>query len=276
MNWNRGLNFCITTGFSVKSLFRLLSAILLAVISVGCCSCRQNADKPVSLDGSHWKLETINGSSLIENYYASMYFRQTLIMGAEGVNTYYGHYASDAPHKINISECMFTALGSTERLNAEEDRFIATFTKIASYHIDGNKLILSDASGQSLLVFQKLPEYTENPTDLINTRWRPIMVNGEPYNQIWNALVTFKDDGTAVATTSRFVSEFTYRAAGDDIWGETTKRSGTTRDRLSTDKEADKFLGALNGVSNYRILNSQLEIYTMQQEQVAVVHVPVN
>lgn len=255
----------------MKRLFCFLFAILLAVISAGYSSCRQNTDKPVSLDGSHWKLETIGGSSLIENYYASIYFRQTLIMGDEGVNTYYGHYSLTEPKKINISDCMFTAEGSTEELNTEEQMFLAAFSKIVSYHIDDNKLILSDTSGQSLLAFVKLPKSIENPTDLINTKWRPITIRGEPYNEIRNALLTFKNDRSAVATAGRFVNEFTYRAAGDDLWWETTNRSRTTTDRLSTDKEIDKFLSALSDISNYRILNGQLEIYTMRQEQVTVV-----
>ena len=66
---------------NMKRLFCFLSVILLGVIVTGNCSCQQKTSGIDELDGTHWKLQTINGSNLIENYYIGMYFRHEQIMG---------------------------------------------------------------------------------------------------------------------------------------------------------------------------------------------------
>lgn len=252
-----------------------LSTALLVVTAAGSCSCAQKKAGIDELDGTHWKLLTIDGCTLIENSYASMYFRHEQIMGYAGINRYGGYYSLKSPNKLVISNCMFTQMGSTDERNEQERKFIAAFGQVENYRLTDNQLILSDKSGQSRLAFTKLPKYTEDPAKIINTKWRPVMVHGEPYNKISDALLIFHNDGTAIATDSVYTNEYSYQAIGDDLWWEGERGWRTTLDYVPTDPDAGKFLAALNLVSNYRIVNGQLEIYTMWQEQAAVVMVPV-
>ena len=261
---------------SVKRLFCFLLVVLLGVIVTGSCSCQHKTSGIDELDGTRWKLDAINGSNLIENYYISMYFRHEQIMGDDGINTYAGYYSIESPNKLVISNCMLTQMGSTAERNEQEQRFTKAFGNVVNYHLDGNKLILSDVSGQALLVFLKLPKYNENPAKLINTKWRPVTIRGEPYNQISNVILIFHNDGTAIATDGLYTSEYTYQAIGDDLWWEEERGWSTTLDNVPTNPDAGKFLSSLNEVSNYRLVNGKLELYTMWQEQVAVILVPVD
>ena len=261
---------------NMKRLFCFLSVVLLGVIVTGSCSCQHKISGIDELDGTHWKLQTINGSNLIENYYASMYFRPEQIMGDDGINTYAGYYILEAPNNLVISNCAFTLMGSTAERNEQEQRFTKAFGNVVNYHLEGNKLILSDVSGQPSLVFLKLPKSTENATQLINTKWRPVTVRGEPCNQISNAILIFHSDGIAIATDGLYTSEYTYQVIGDDLWWEGEMGWRTTLDNVPTNPDAGKFLASLNEVSNYRLVNGQLELYTMWQEQVAVILVPVD
>ena len=253
----------------MKKLTYILSIIFIILSAVLACSCRSNTEAVTTteedtttevitaLDSTHWKLESINGGALVPNSYISLYFRDEKVLGYSGCNQYGGSYSEVSSGKVKFSDVAFTLLGCYKEINDQESSYSQALAKTETYNFENGKLTFADASGKSLLVFQKLPEYTADPAKLINTKWRPISIGGETLNKGLNTTLNFDDKGTASGTAGAFIFEFTYQAKGNElIWtGQLVKR--VTDSTTSQDDQAANYTDALGMVANYRLVNGQ-------------------
>lgn len=247
----------------MNKLVRGLTALLIVVMVISTSSCRQNAGRLNELDGTHWRLQSINGNGLVEGSYISLYFCWGRIRGYSGCNTYGAEYTVESLGKLRFSEGMFTLLACSKEINDQETSYTAAIRTTELYHLEGDKLILSNASGQPQLVFLKLPKYAVNPASLTNTKWRLVAMEGIPVSEDLNATVNFDDSGNAQGSAGPYNFEFKYQAKGDDIWWTTQAAKRVTMATAPTDGEAGHFLSALGCAATYRLVNGQLEIFAI-------------
>ena len=216
------------------------------------------------LDGTHWALRSIDGEGLVTGSYISLYFRSGQAHGYSGCNTYGGKYTVESSGKVRFTDIVSTLLlASSPEVNSQETRYLAVLSSAESYRIAGKELTLNDPSGQGALVFMELPSYTSDPSELVNTRWRLVSIGGTPVGVGLDATLSFDDSGGASGTSGPFEYAFKYEAQGDDIWWTLQSVKRVTMTTAPTDVEASHFVGALGFAATYRIVNSQLEVFTI-------------
>lgn len=74
--------------------------------------------------------------------------------GLSAVNRYFGSYKTDGD-KITLGTAGSTMMAGPEKLMSAERNYLNFLSEVKTYRLDGNRLILSKASGESL-VFEKV------------------------------------------------------------------------------------------------------------------------
>ena len=182
-----------------------------------------NTDSPV---GSQWWAVSINGSEVIDNTYLSLYLHTDgSVRGNTGCNHYGGSYSVNTTNmKIFSGDDGFkTNLGCAEEvINKQEDIYLDGLRNATSYYIIGNFMELRDSSNNTLIIFERRPEYPMDPADLIGTGWQLARINGESITELQSVTLIFDDTGNSGRGEGRgysayFGYEFSYQANGDDI-----------------------------------------------------------
>jgi heat shock protein HslJ len=145
-------------------------------------------------------------------------FADGQVGGTAGCNRYFGSYETDGSASL-----AFGPLGSSmmmcfpEEVMLQETAFLANMSSVAAYEILNGQLLLQDAEGQTVLVFNG-----EQPITLTNTTW---IVTG--YNNGNQAVVgvatdtemtaVFAEDGTMSGSAGCNNYRATYTIDGDTI-----------------------------------------------------------
>jgi heat shock protein HslJ len=230
------------------------------------------AEPTDELAGSQWKAVSINGNSLVEATYISLYFRYDgVVWGYSGLNTYGGSYSAETPH-IQVSGGITTALGSSSKsIEEQEDTYQDCLRNATSYRVDGNYLRIYDAVNQQRLVFEKIPEYPMNPSDLVGTSWQLADIDGVSINESQSAALVFDDSGNSgkgsfKTYTGIYDYEFSYEAYGDDIIVTSSRVRRTAEIPEELRVNAGRYFPGISLVSNYRLTTDRLELFTARGE----------
>jgi heat shock protein HslJ len=235
---------------------------------------------PVSgdiLDGTQWKLISLNGSPPVNGSYISLYFNNGGMWGSAGINIYGVQYSIQSPDVIILGMGSITEMGGPEYLVQQEELYAQSIFKASHFSIDNPYLNIFDADRVKTLVFERLTEYPVNPADLIGTKWWLVNINKEPVIEGLSITLNFgSDEGTG--QSGCFVYSLYYDAGlfyhpGDNIrWGNSSKRTG----ELPEDQEdqASSYLGKIAVAAYFNLIDDKLEIFTARGD--TLVFKPVN
>jgi heat shock protein HslJ len=215
------------------------------------------------LDGTQWSLIEINGKEIIEGSYISLYFRNGSVQGFAGCNTYGAGYSTEEPGILEIQMLTMTAMACYFPLGVleQEEEYVETLSNGAHYSIIYNELEIYGPGNEKLLAFEKIPEYSMDPADLVGTSWQLVSMNGEPVLEGLSITLTFENDSEASGRAGCFDYVLHYTASGDDIgWGMTTRRDGELSREL--ERQALRYTDSVMWVANYRLTSDRLELYT--------------
>ena len=223
------------------------------------------------LDGSQWKLISLNKSPLIPDSYISLYFMRGEFRGYAGLNTYAGEYSIDPPGALTISELFRTLLGGSEDRIKQESDYLEAFRDASFFKQADNLLEFFNDAGETTLVFERIPEYPADPADLENTRWEIISLDGQPAPEGLSAVLEFGPGGKATAQSGYYITEISYEAFGDSlrIRGSSSENRRYTEYHLPVrtptemEEQAARFTGAISQAANYRLSANDLEILTI-------------
>ncbi|HEY4662125.1 MAG TPA: META domain-containing protein [Candidatus Humimicrobiaceae bacterium] len=255
---NAGEKVCLFSLTIIAILF-----ILLGILSVIACRYNEDDIAPIKLDGTQWKLISLNGSELIEGTHISLYFRNGIVWGSAGCNIYGGEYLTEDPDILNIPGVGKTEMDclSPEGIMEQDDTYTRSLTNAAFYYVTGEHLEIYSADKQKLLIFERKPEYPMNPADLVGTSWQLISINGDQVTEGLSIMLTFDSDSEASGCAGCFDYELSYEASGDDIrWGIRSERNGELPQDLEF--QALRYTDSILWASNYRLTTDGLEIYT--------------
>jgi hypothetical protein len=146
----------------------------------------------------------------------------------------------------------------------QEQRYQLPFRNSITYKLVENQLEIYDASGEKALVFESLPEYPIDPTDLIGTHWTLDNLNGRTDNL--NATLTFETGNTATGQAGNWVTHLNYAASGDTI--HVLGVDAVNRLPVFTPSDQDRLAGEYTSVlafmSGYHLSGDRLEIFTIK------------
>lgn len=255
----------IARAFSVVSIL-----LILSTTSCGTNNSPRYSNIPgYTFDGSQWKLISINGNELVRGSYISLYFQKEKVWGSCGVNIYGGKYATASPNILNLSQIISTAMGGPDDLIRQEGIYLKNIQSAKYALLSGNQLEITSANNTELLVFERLPEYPENPASLVGTNWQLVSMNDQSVREGLSITLNFVSENGASGEAGCFYYALSYDNGlpdGDDIrWGISSSRVGNLPNEL--EEQASRYTDSIAWAANYRLTKDRLEIYTARGDR---------
>lgn len=132
------------------SLFALFAALLMAACAPG------NPAAGGSPVGMEWKLAEINGKPVLAGSVVTLELKDGKGGGNAGCNSYGGEY------QLRGTQLSFGSLAMTEMacmdpagVMEQETQYLQTLSQAAAFQMTGDRLEVKNASGETILVFQK-------------------------------------------------------------------------------------------------------------------------
>ena len=207
------------------------------------------------LDGSGWKLVSPDGNPVTDGSYISLYFRNGEVWGSDNGLIYSAKYSVQPSDIIAFSE--ISALDSNRQ---PAESYLKFIKDAAVYRLKDNHLEIDKADHTGIL-FEKLPEYTADPDNLIGTWWRLASIDNNPVEYGLNITLDFDSANRASGQAGCFAYTLSYEANGDDIrWGINSRKIDELPRSLET--RALQYTDTIIWAANYHLFEDKLEIFT--------------
>ena len=137
---------------------KLFSVLMIAALTVGCCSaCRMRVKNAKPLEGTVWHLVKVGGESLtlpVDSF--NIILNENGLGGRGACNSLLGQYATGDKYALRFSH-----LGSTRMLcphnEALESKLLQILAQTTHYDIDYDMLMLIN-KGEVIAVFKAQPQ----------------------------------------------------------------------------------------------------------------------
>jgi heat shock protein HslJ len=123
-------------------------ALGLAVVLVGCRTAGPAAPANVSLAGTSWGAEDIDGRGVMSGVSSTLVFDAAQrISGRAACNQYFGTAERGEGGRLLLKPAGTTRMACPDAVMEQERRFLEALGAVTSYRSDGGALSLLDASG---------------------------------------------------------------------------------------------------------------------------------
>lgn len=239
------------------------SSLRLILVSV-------ESKEPVSdmgtsqFEGSEWTLTSYRNQDgelvdPIKGTFASAKFEGGQVNGNASCNSYFGGYELDG-NRINIGPLASTEMfcGSPTGVMDQEMAFLSAMNGAKEYSIESGQLIFSDASGETILVFE-----SAEPLDLPGSLWNVLMYNNgkEAVVSVLNGTqisAYFGEDGQLTGNAGCNNYSASYEVEGDQIkiGPAVTTRKACSEPEGVMDQEME-YLAALEMAQSFQFEDQQ-------------------
>jgi heat shock protein HslJ len=219
---------------------------------------------PFSLNNTSWILANLNNQSATPDSMISINFAQNNISGSDGCNRYRASYTQNADKlMLTVNKNLISSMmACPEPLMQQASAYISALTDTVSYKIDGQQLILFNASGKTLANFTKQRE------ELAGTSWRVTSSNNGKQAVVSTILglkltSVFSTDGrlSGSAGCNSYTASYEVFEKSIKINSIASTRKMCVKPDGIMEQEA-QFLKALATVSTYQFDGKKLELRT--------------
>lgn len=215
-----------------------------------------------SLIETEWILISLRGQPPLAGSNTTLEITLDQLNGYAGCNWYGGPYTL-AADQLKITEISNTAQGcqTPEGILQHEETYLNTLREVVAYQIVTETLRLSNAAGETLLLFRNKPQLPMNPADLEGTHWQLQSLNGHSLLEGSRITLEFSEQNFQGFAGCR---DYTgaYQASGDDIrFPQLAMTQTDCPDPALLDQEGE-YTTALSEATHYRLSEGQLEIET--------------
>jgi heat shock protein HslJ len=223
------------------------------------------ATPPFELAGSEWTLESLNGAALAPESNITLTFEADSLGGYSGCNSYGGPYTATAAGGFDAGEIAMTAMACLEQpIMDQEAAFSQALLEATTYSVTDDELRLSNANGETTLVFRRRIPEPMDPVQLQNTDWQLVTVNGE--SLLPGRAITLRfgaDQATGYAGCRSYEADFS--AEGDHLSFPMISMVETVCWKPESYLlQEGQFTEDLGRISHYRLADGLLEIVTVQ------------
>jgi heat shock protein HslJ len=195
----------------VRVAFAISSLVLLAGLAGGCGGDGGGGGDAAQLENTPWQLVSGKDITLSAGIVPSAAFSEGTVFGSNGCNQYRAPYTLDGD-SLEIGDASGTLMACPPPADAIEQAYVAALAEVASWAIDGEELVLSDADGNELLRYAVAS---------IQGEWKVTGVNtGDAVSSpILDTELTavFADDGSLTGSAGCNNYTTTYTAETGDI-----------------------------------------------------------
>jgi len=222
-----------------------------------------------ALDDTEWVLTSLNGSSLLEGSNITLNFAGGEVGGFAGCNAYGGEYTAADEGTLTIGETMITCqlCPSPEGVMQQEDAYTEALRNAAAYRLLDGRLEITNAAGETTLVFAMKENFLMDPRDLVGTAWQLVSMDGRSPVEGSTITFAFHDQNQVSGSAGCRGYVATYEASGDDIrfsWLAMMGDICTGPESLL--EQEGQYTTSLGWATNYRLSEGQLEILTARGE----------
>ena len=166
---------------------------------------RETTEMP---DGVKWVLETVDGSPLIEDTFASLFIRPDGYIGFDGCNSFGG--ISEDGTLVTKPDGMFSAPASIRTLMLcdgpdgimeQAEAYMDALMQGESYRIVDDRLEIMDGAGEVRLVLVRQEPLPGRPADLVGSAWQ-LVVEDDEDNDVRVPTLAFLDEHIAAGVTA--------------------------------------------------------------------------
>lgn len=144
------------------------------------------------LQRADWVLAELNGESVTDGAVITADFTANGVAGSAGCNRYASIYTLDGTDLTFSGAASTQMLCQPESLMEQEAAYLAALETIASFGIVENQLVLYNAEGESVLVFDAADNVT-----LAGTEWVLTTIDGEAPLDMTQVTLAFDGEGVA-------------------------------------------------------------------------------
>ena len=166
--------------------------------------------------GSTWVLESVGGSPLIDETFASVTIRGDSYGGFDGCNSFGGRHDDGAP--VATEDGTFSAPGAfrtqmlcekPEGTMEQADALVDALMQGESFRLEGDRMEIVDESGEVRLVLIRQESLPGHPVDLVGTAWR-LVVEDDEDSTIHAPTLAFLNEhvATGVAACRGYVADY--------------------------------------------------------------------
>jgi heat shock protein HslJ len=244
---------------------KYLQLIFFCLVLAACTPANNNENK---LDGTRWRLQSLNGHALQANTAITLEFHAETVEGRGGCNGYGANYTIQPENGFKVSEGAWTEklCSEPEGVMEQEREYESAFRNVTTYNARGTTLSLANEQKGISLRYQLLPKFEVNPQDLIGKTWG--LVSATRLNSMKLNAFTLRFDGSKFSgNTICRGYEGTYQAINDDLrfpYLKMTADAGCKEEDLIAEGQ---YIGLLGIVWQYNVSNTQLELYTDKGEK---------
>lgn len=119
---------------------------LLAALALGGCTLATGSNM-AELQASNWQLQGASGDTF------TLQVAGDKVVGKGGCNRYFGAITKQGDGVLTLSPLGATQMMCIGDLAGKEWNYLQALEKVASFRIEGQQLVLSDASKTALLTF---------------------------------------------------------------------------------------------------------------------------
>ena len=216
------------------------------------------------LAGSEWVLMALNGKPPVEGTNITLRFGDTRAEGFAGCNRYGMEYTITSEGKLSAGMLAVTAAlcQGPEGVMEQERAYTDALRGLASYQWAGDRLEMRNATGDTVLTFQKREPLAMDPADLVGTEWQLLSVDGQPPIEGSCITIAFGESEIRGQAGCRGYTG-TYEAEGDRI---RFPRMGMTetepRCSQALQRQEGEYTTRLGWTTHYRLQGDQLELFT--------------
>ena len=217
-----------------------------------------------ALRDTEWLLTSLLGDSLLAGSRITLNLGREGFEGYAGCNNYGGEYEAADGGILLVSDIFHTEMDcpSPEGVMEHEMAYVQALCSSATYRLTDGRLEITDASGETILVFARKDEFATDPRALLGTVWRLVSIDGDSFSEGSTFTLTFYSEYILGGHAGCRDYLATYQASGDDLnlLVEVMFDAGCRVEDADLEQEA-QFLGVMAPKADLRLGEGQLEIY---------------
>jgi heat shock protein HslJ len=148
-----------------------------------------------ALKGTEWVLVSLNGDAVTGGTRITLEIGKESLGGHSGCNLYGGGFEAMDDGTLKLSkgdeQMMGTTVGCSGERGRQERSYMEALHNAASYRLRGDRLEIRNAEGNTILAYEREPQWASDPADLVGTRWKLRSINGKSTPEDYTPAISF-------------------------------------------------------------------------------------
>jgi len=221
-----------TAGPWQRQRFLLFTSLLLVALLAACAPSTTGPSGPratlpptvsptvaPALQDTDWILAQLRGEDLVAGSYIQLSFEAKGFHGFAGCNHYGGEYETgdEAVLKFGQMEITLVDCPTPPGVVEQEQAYVEALREACTYRLEGDRLEIQDAVGETILTFVRQERVEADPAELLGATWQLVSLDGQDPIEGASFTLVFHDESQVSGDAGCRNYIATYEASGSDL-----------------------------------------------------------